>query len=64
MKQTFGRGRGSTKGKGQTTGRDRFPTCKDKVDGSNQQYQVRKGDETQVGRSYHIGRGRGRESAY
>ena len=44
-KKTFGRGRGSTKGKGQTAGREKVPTYKDEVGGSNQQYQTRKGDE-------------------
>ena len=44
-KKTFGRGRGSTKGKGQIVGREKFPTYKDEVGGSNQQYQTRKGNE-------------------
>ena len=43
--QTFGRGRGSTKGKGQTTGREKVPTYKNEAGGSNQQYQKGKGDE-------------------
>ena len=63
-KKTFGRGRGYTKGKGQTTGREKGPTYKDEVGCSNQQYQTGKGDETQFGRSYHRGRGRGKESLY
>ena len=44
-KQTFGRGGGSTKGKGQTTGREKVTTYKDEAGGSNQKYQTRKGDE-------------------
>ena len=58
-KQTFGIGRASTKRKGQTTGREKVPTYKDEAGGSNQKYQTGKGDEPQVGISYHIGRGRG-----
>ena len=46
-KQTFGRKIGSTKGEGQTTGREKVPTYEDEAGGSNEQYQTRKGDESQ-----------------
>ena len=52
------------KGKGQTNGREKVPTYKDEAGGSNQQYQIGKGDEPLVERYYLRGRGRGGESFY
>lgn len=65
-KQTFGRGKGIAKGRGQVTRRGRIPVQRDEVGGSNQQDQVGRGHESRGGRPYQRGRGRGRgkESVY
>ena len=63
-KQTFGRGRGVSKSRGQMTGSGRVPVHRDEAGVSTQQDQVRRGHESRGGRPYQRGKGRdrGRES--
>ena len=51
-KQTFGRGKGIAKGRGQITRRGRILVHRDEVGGSNQHDQAGKGHESRGGRPY------------